>query len=111
MTKITFALLSAGCVFIACSGMAAAQPAPTGNSCQASYQEVAREWDAIGFATPAKPLQARVTARDGRVATGAEVTYLGGQLRLVAADCAAGRDEAALQRIAQIQARLTRSAR
>jgi hypothetical protein len=34
-----------------------------------------------------------------------------GQLRLVAADCAAGRDEAALQRIAQIQARLTRSAR
>lgn len=111
MTRIHFAVLSAGCCLVAGTGMAAAQPSASGGSCQASFQEVAREWDAIGFAMPAKPMQARVTARDGRVASGAEVTYLGSQLRLAAADCAAGRDAAGLQRIAQIHARLAPAAR
>ena len=104
-------IVAASCALVFGLHAATAQPVPQAASCQASLQQLGAEWDAIGFATPSKPLQARVTARDGRVATGAEVTYLGGQLRLAAADCAAGRDEAALQRIAQIQARLTRSAR
>ncbi len=86
----------------------AAQPVPPTLSCQASLQQLGTQWDAVGFASLSKPAQARVAARDGRVAGGAEVTYLTNQLRLAAQDCAAGRDDAGLQRIAFIRAALTR---
>jgi hypothetical protein len=88
------------------SHAASAQALPQGASCQASLKHITAEWDAIGFAEPTKPSQARVVASDGHVASGPEVTYLGSQLRLAAQDCASGREEVGLHRIELIQARL-----
>jgi hypothetical protein len=108
MIKFSTIVAAAGCAFVFGLHAATAQPVPQAASCQASLQQLGAEWDAIGFATPSKPVQARVAARDGRVSSGAEVTYLTNQLRLAAQDCAAGRDATGLQRIALIHTRLAR---
>jgi hypothetical protein len=105
MTKI--AILAAACGLVL-ARQAAAEPLDQTNACQAALHRTAAEWDAIGFATPSKPAQARVPARDGRVASGSEVTYLASQLRQAAVDCAAGRDESGLQRTALVRAHLDR---
>ena len=105
MIKFRYALASVACAFTFAATAAVAQPAAA--SCQSSLAQVTKEWDAIGFATPMKPLQAQVVARDGQTDSGAEVTYLGRQLRQAAEDCAAGRDAAGLQTLAMIQTRLT----
>ena len=91
MNKFPVVLAAAGCALVFGLHAAVAQPVPQATSCQASLQQLGAEWNAIGFATPSKPAQARVAARDGRVSSGAEVTYLTNQLRLAAQDCAADR--------------------
>jgi len=108
MSRLATLLTTAGCALVFGLQAAAAQPVPQATSCQASLQQLGAEWNAIGFATPSKPVQARVVARDGRVSSGAEVTYLTNQLRLAAQDCAAGRDGAGLQRIALVHTALAR---
>jgi hypothetical protein len=85
----------------------AATHAAAAGACQASLGQVTAQWDAIGFATPMKPMQPRIAARDGRVASGAEVTYLANQLRLAARDCTAGREESGSERLSLVGARLT----
>ena len=105
MIKFRYALTSAACACAFVATAAVAQPAAS--SCQSSLAQVTQEWNAIGFATPMKPLQAQVVARDGQTDSGADVTYLSHQLRQAAEDCAAGRDAAGLQTIATIRTRLT----
>ena len=105
MIKLRYALASAVCACAFVATAAVAEPASA--SCQSSLAQVSQEWNEIGFAAPMKPLQAQVVARDGQTDSGAEVTYLSHQLRQAAQDCAAGRDEAGLQTIAMIRARLT----
>jgi hypothetical protein len=77
-------------------------------ACHASLARADATWNAIGFTTPAKPLQARVPLRDGHVSSGSEVTWLSGQLRLAAADCTQGRDTDGLHRLDLVQNRLNR---
>jgi hypothetical protein len=110
-SMLKFSALLAACCLVLGLHDAIAQPVPQAMSCQASLQQLDVEWNSIGFATPSKPAQARVEARNGQVSSGPEVTYLTNQIRLAAQDCAAGRDSAGLQRIALIHSRLSRTAR
>ncbi len=77
-------------------------------SCAARLQHITAEWDAIGFALPTKPAQARVVARDGHVASGPDVIWLATELRYAAQDCALGRDATGLHRLSLVQDRLNR---
>jgi hypothetical protein len=106
MSKFRYALAVTALTLAIGSHAASAQALPQEASCEATLKHVTAEWDAIGFATPMKPSQAQVVARDGHVASGPEVTWLGGQLRHAAQDCALGHDADGLHRLDLVQDRL-----
>ena len=106
MSKFRYAFAVAAMMLAVGGHAASAEALPAGSSCEATLKHVTAQWDAIGFATPTKPSQAQVVARDGHVASGPEVTWLGGQLRHAAQDCALGRDADGLQRLDVVQDRL-----
>ncbi len=81
----------------------AAAAAPAGSSCAAPLRVLQDQWQAVGYPVPTKPAQAQVMARNGQVATGAQVTYMRTQLLVATQECSNGNDQAALQRIAEVQ--------
>jgi hypothetical protein len=72
-------------------------------ACAAPLNDLADKWNAIGFTPPGKPVQAYVSGRHGYRTSGVEFAYMFSQIRLASRDCRAGRDEAALARIEQVQ--------
>ncbi len=72
-------------------------------SCSRALQILSAEWRAIGVATPSKPAQTRVAARDGRSFSGAQVHYMLRQLSLADRECRNGDEDGALKRVAVIQ--------
>jgi hypothetical protein len=106
MFKVQYAFAAAAMMLAIGSHAASAETLPQGSSCAATLNQITAQWDAIGFATPTKPSQAQVIARDGHVASGPEVTWLAGQLRHAAQDCSLGRDADGLRRLNLVQDRL-----
>jgi len=78
-------------------------------ACAAPLNDLADEWDAIGFLPPAKPAQAIVSGSFGYRTSGVEFDYMVNQIRLASRDCQAGKDGAALARIEQVQRLLSES--
>lgn len=92
-----------GIVCVGLMGLSGQARAAADHACVGALQTVSAEWDAAGFPTPAKPGQMRVVGRDGRVASGAQVTYMRSQLTLAAHDCSAGKDGVAIKRVATVR--------
>jgi hypothetical protein len=69
-------------------------------ACRVALDRLSAEWDAAGYVAPSKPSQIAVLGRDGRTASGSEVSYMRTQLGLAAKDCRAGDDQGALSHIA-----------
>lgn len=72
-------------------------------ACAGPLNALADEWNTIGFSQPAKPAQAFVSGRYGYRTSGTEYGYMVSQIRAASRDCQAGRDEAALARVEQVQ--------
>ena len=98
----TFGLALLGQVSIA----SAATPQ---RACAAPLNDLADEWNGIGFLPPAKPAQAIVSGSYGYRTSGTEYGYMVSQIRLASRDCQAGKDGAALGRIEQVQRLLSES--
>jgi hypothetical protein len=95
---------------LALLGQAAIASAATPQrACAAPLNELAHEWNAIGFLPPEKPAQAIVSGNYGYRTSGIEFGYMVSQIRLASRDCQAGRDKAALSRIEQVQGLLSES--
>jgi hypothetical protein len=104
---MTMRALAIGIIGLALIGpAAAAESGEARGACQQALNALQSEWQAIGYPMPAKPAQAQVVARDGRVATAGQVNYLRGQIQLATKECAAGNTASALQRVAAIRNRL-----
>jgi hypothetical protein len=78
-------------------------------ACAVPLNDLADEWDAIGFSPLVKPTQAFVSGRHGYRTSGIEFDYMVSQIRLASRDCRAGKDGAALGRIEQVQRLLSES--
>ncbi len=103
--KMRSALIGIVCLGIV--GVAAAASAASPElSCTVAMKSLSDDWDAAGFATPSKPGQMRVLGHNGREATGAQVNYMAGQMRLAAKDCSSGDNASALKRIAAVRNKL-----
>jgi hypothetical protein len=91
---------------IGAAGLALVGPVALAQSfdhpCRGALQVLLREWNAIGFQTPAKPAQARVAGRNGHDASGAQVTFMQQQIRLAFEDCDKGNEAAVTRRIAVV---------
>jgi hypothetical protein len=70
--------------------------------CRGALESLVREWNAIGYQTPAKPAVAHVAGRNGHDATGGQVTYMQTQIRLALADCDKGDVAEVMRRVAMV---------
>lgn len=73
-------------------------------TCSEALADVGSQWSALGFPAPSKPMQAQVIGRGGRVISGVDYTKAATELRFAAADCQAGQETAALQRLDSVKA-------
>jgi hypothetical protein len=110
MKHALFAMTAITAVVI--TGAAVAQPprsvpdiAMSGTSA-AALQALFKEWDRAGFLPPSKPAQYRVYGRDGYVTSGPQYNYMVSLIRAAVADSRAGRDRAALAKIATVKSLL-----
>lgn len=76
-------------------------------TCSAAIADAGNQWRAIDVAAPQKPMQAQIVGRSGQTISGADYRYITNELRLAAADCQAGNETAALQRIDGVKAVMT----
>jgi hypothetical protein len=74
--------------------------------CTAALNQLLQDWNEAGFKMPSKPGQAIVHGRNGRVASGAEVTFMASQIRQAIADCKHGDVAAVQQRVALVSDKL-----
>lgn len=74
--------------------------------CTPQLRKLLADWNAAGFETPAKPAQAIVHGRNGRVSSGPEVTYMINQIRQAVWDCQHGDVPAVRARVALVAERL-----
>jgi hypothetical protein len=93
-------------VLLALPGLGWALPLAAIASCRDVLPALSAEWHAAGFQVPSKPSQAVVIGRDGRRATGAEVTDMRKQLRAAFTACERGDEVAALQAATRLRAAL-----
>jgi hypothetical protein len=105
----TFGLALLGQASIASAATPQASAATPQRACAAPLNDLADEWNTIGFAPPAKPQQAYVSGRHGYRTSGIEFAYMVSQIRLASRDCRAGREGAALARIEQVQRLLAKA--
>ena len=82
---------------------AAAPSAPAEQSCTQVVQQMKNEWKAVDFATPSKPSAVRVAGKLGHENSAAQISYMQGEIKKADADCKAGYQQAALQRVASIR--------
>ena len=80
--------------------VAIARGVSSDHPCRGALESLMREWDAIGYQTPAKPAAAHVAGRNGHDATGGQVTYMQTQIRLALADCDKGNVAEVMRRVA-----------
>ena len=76
--------------------------APADKACNQVVQSIKNEWKAVDFATPSKPTAMRVEGKMGHENTAAQVAYMRDQIKLADADCQAGNQQAAVQRVSSI---------
>jgi hypothetical protein len=72
--------------------------------CTSQLEKVLMDWNAAGFEPPAKPSQAIVHGRNGRVSSGPEVNYMSGQIRQATRDCEHGDVPSVRARVALVTA-------
>ena len=99
---------------VATAGFAHAQPsaATTGNSphggSATALNALMADWDRVGFSSPGKPIQSRVSGRDGHVTSGPEYRVMVSLIRSAFQDSDAGREQDSLMKIAKVRRLLGR---
>ncbi len=58
--------------------------------CTPELEKLLADWNAVGFETPAKPAQANVYSRSGRVSSGPQVRYMISEIQEAVRDCRDG---------------------
>jgi hypothetical protein len=79
-----------------------ANAAATPQSCTQVVSMMKKEWKAVDFATPSKPTAVRVEGKYGHENTAAQIAYMQDQMKKADADCKAGNQQSALQRVSSI---------
>jgi hypothetical protein len=72
----------------------------------AALQVLLQDWDRAGFLPPSKPAQYRVYGRNGYVTSGPGYNFMVAEIRAAVADSQAGRERAALAKIATVKSLL-----
>ena len=86
-----------------------AQAATSANSsdvCTTRLTEITNAWNAAGFVMPTKPSQALVPGNNGLFISGAEATYVRGQLHFATSNCAHGDTDKAAANLDHVQSAL-----
>jgi hypothetical protein len=78
--------------------------APSQKVCDKAIQSLTKEWKTVGYQTPSKPTAMRVVGKNGHENTAAQIAYMKDQIKSAQDDCAAGKDQAALNRIGTVTA-------
>jgi len=81
----------------------AAEAATSSQTCNQVVQSIKNEWKVVDFATPSKPTAVRVAGKYGHENTAAQISYMQGQIKQADADCKAGRQQVALQRVSSVR--------
>jgi hypothetical protein len=74
--------------------------------CAPRLEQLLADWEIAGFEVPSKPGQMIAHGRNGRVSSGAEVTYVINQIRQAVWDCQHGDIQAVRARVALLAERL-----
>lgn len=81
----------------------AAHAASTKTACQQVVQNIKGEWKAVDYPTPSKPSAVRVQGKYGHENSAGQIAYMQEQIKQAEADCNAGKQQAALQRVSSIR--------
>lgn len=97
--------MSLACASLAMNASAATAPAaPLQDKkvCAQVVQSLKNEWKAVGYQTPSKPTAMRVEGKLGHENTAGQIAYMQNEIKKADADCQAGNQQAALQRVASV---------
>ena len=89
-----------GVGIVAQASVASAADKP--QSCAQVVDFVKKEWKVVDFATPSKPTAVRVEGKYGHENSAGQIAYMQDQIKKADADCKAGNQQAAIQRVASI---------
>lgn len=70
--------------------------------CEQVVQSLKNEWNAVGYTTPSKPTAMRVVGKLGHENTAGQIISMQRQMAEADADCKAGKQDEALQKVASI---------
>ncbi len=102
MTCLTMiAVLSLGLMTVAHAATAKSAAAPK-NVCAEVVQSMKNEWRVVDFPTASKPSAVRVQGKYGHENSAAQISYMQNQIKQADADCKAGNQQSALQRVSSI---------
>lgn len=102
----TLALTTAAVAFAFGVVSFAAPVQAKGKACEQVVQSLKSEWDAIGFQTPSKPGAMRVQGKLGHENSAGQVAFMKAEIKKAEADCAAGKQDQALQRVSSVHSLL-----
>ena len=101
-------VIGALAAMVAFGGASAAESALPIHPCTPELHRLLQEWNEAGYRVPNKPTAPIVYGRNGRISSGPEVTYMASQIRQAIIDCRHGDVAAVQQRVASVEATLSR---
>ncbi len=72
-------------------------------NCQMVITSIKNEWKAVDYGTPSKPTEVRVQGKMGHENSAGQIAYMQDQITKADADCKAGNQQAAVQRVSDVR--------